>query len=286
MSSEVALIVQAIESLKEPKDWLSEWGLQFFTTTLSVFLGAAVTYWLLKHQEKTDIEKAKLDAVNGWIMKANLAYEALMRIKSIYANLLNEVPLSRTASIVEVRFQYSPITPSLENLLFTLPPLDTKLGEFPKWGQVAKIQKLFNDYNACLDLWVARNELNAPLVEKIKDVYRDRGNITLQQPDVIGLIGAGNYKLLIDTTERVVRLTDDLIIALAEFIEEYPVYVKGIIDTKKLKHYGSIIGMRKLKEHSLYAKTVAPDFSTVAFLYEMPVAEIEKSMDTGYPQLS
>lgn len=282
MSAEVALLVKAIESLKEPKDCLSEWGLQLLTTSFSVFLGGAVTYWMLKHQEKMNVEKSKLDAVNGWIMKANLAYETLLRIKSHYANQLDSVPISRTASIMEVSFQYRPIIPNLENLLFTLPPLGTELDEFPKWAKITNVQKLFHDYNACLDLWVTRNKLNAPVVEKIVNTIRDRGNIELQQPEVIQLVGAGNYKLLIDTTEKVVRLTDDLIIAFAEFIEEYPEYVKDIIKVKKLKHYGSVIGMRRLKEHPLYARTAKPDFSTVEFLYEMSAEQVEQTMETGY----
>ena len=108
-----------------------------------------------------------------------------------------------------------------------------------------------------------------------------------QKEEIKTYVDAAKLLMLIDLTERVVTLTDDILLELDDFLSEFPKYAKQIINIKRLKKYGSILtysnnGNQKLL--SLLERVPTVDFSSVESLYGQAADEIKEKYKTGYEQ--
>jgi len=277
-------IVKAIESLQQEsnlfKDYIFPIASAFFTS----ILGAGIAYFSLRNQENIQIEKEKMNNTNKWTFSFEKAKATLIAIKVNYYTELTDNPIQRMSVIPSILFNSDPISEKLEQLSFIVKKADENVSP-AKWSQILRIRAMVNNYNQLIDLWNQRNSIERPIKEKLVAQYSVQGHVNMSEQEVIEAIGASKVVLLIDLTERVIRLTDDMLIEINDFLINFPPYAKSKIKTKRLKRFGSVITYsvndNKLLLNML-ARTPKPNFSSVESLFGETSEEIERKMKTGY----
>ncbi len=285
MCNETELLVKAIEGLQQESNFFKDYMFPLVGAFFSALLGAGVAYLTLKYQEITKIEKEKMDSANNWILSVESAFSSLIALKSNYHNKLTPNPLQRAAIIPTIIFDPKPITEELSSLSFVIPKKEDEDSQLVKWRSITRIRSMVNNYNFLLSLWVKRNELERPIKEKIVHDFSDRAYADVTRDEIFSSVGTANYTALIDVTEKSLKFTDDLIIELNDFLTEFPSVAKTLINTNKLKHYGSLISFFSGGNEiltNLIVKVPDVDYDALAELYGRTAEQIKTEYSTGY----
>lgn len=285
MSPEIEAVVSAIKSLKQETSYFRDYLFPIASAFFSSILGAGIAYFVLRYQEDIQIEKEKMNSANKWTLLVEQARSNLIAIKNNYHGKLSDIPFQRLATIPTVLFHASPINESYQNLSFIAPKAGVTSIKYNKWSQIPRINAMISNYNYLLRLWEQRNNVYRPVIEEI--IIRNSNNalINLSQEQAISLVGAAKISQLIDITEIVLKLTDDLIIEFTDFLTEFPKYAKQIIRVKRLKRYGSVLTYLTEENSLLLAqieKTPKVNFETVLDLFGKSTDEMEEKFKTGY----
>lgn len=283
MHNETELIVNAIESLRQEggifKDYIFPIASAFFTS----LLGAGIAYKSFRYQEDIKIEKEKMDTANKWTLLADEARSNLISIKQNYHGNLTDNPIQRTAAIPTILFTPKSIVEDFSKLFFLVPKQPSD--EYPKWSSIPRIRTMIHNYNYVQELWLKRNEIGRPIIEKIVQQHSNQAYAKISREQAIECVGAANYALLVDLTEKVIPLTDDLIIELDDFLANFPVYVKTHINSERLKRYGSVLNYSNNGNQVLLAmleKSPITDYSSVTNLFGETTDQLKQRYSTGY----
>ncbi|MDI5830687.1 hypothetical protein [Shewanella xiamenensis] len=284
MTEEVDAIVKAINGLQQDggyfKDYIFPIASAFFTS----ILGAVIAYITIKNQDIKASERLKLNSVNKWILLIEEARATLLAIKGNYHEGLSENPIERLSNVHEILFYANPITERYEALAFIA--AKTKGTKLQKWGDIPRIRAMVNNYNYLLKLWDERNKLDRPIRQKIISTFSEgKAGATVNTDDIVECVGIADICMLINLTERVIKLTDDLIVEQNDFLVHFPRYAKTLIKIDKINDYGSVLnysnnGNEKLLK--LLEKSNKPSFESVEKIFEMKSDEIAKMHFTGY----
>lgn len=282
MNDDIRLIVNAIESIKQGdsifKDYVFPIASAFFTS----ILGALIAYFFFKYQEVIKIEKDKMDTANKWTLLVSEAKENLIAIKQNYHGLLGDDPVQRALAIPTVLFTAKPIIQDYSRLSFVVTK-DLK-GKYPKWSQIPQIRARIHNYNYLLDLWCKRNEVERPIKKKVLQQYSDKAFVDIELAKIIDCVGEAEVVSLVDLTEHVIKLTDDLLIEFDDFLSNFPVFAKTLIDTKRLEAYGSVLTYSNNHNKSLLAlleKSPDSNYELIAKLFGTTKEQLEKRYSTG-----
>jgi hypothetical protein len=281
---ETAQVVQAIESLQQEPNIFKDYIFPIASAFFISMLGAGIAYFSLRSQEKIQIEKEKMNNTNKWMFLLEEAQATLIAIKGNYYNKLSDNPIQRISAIPSILFNAQPINEKLESLSFIVKKENADVDP-EKWSQIFRIRSMVNNYNYLIDLWNQRNEIERPMKEKLMAQFSNQAYINISEQEAIEAIGPAKTVLLIDLTERLVRLTDDILIEINDFLINFPIYAKSRINNKRLKRFGSVITYSNNGNElllAMLAKTTKPDFSSVEILFGETSEEIEQKMKTGY----
>jgi len=280
-------IIQAIQSLKQESNLFKDYLFPLFSAFFAATLGAATAYFSLKYHQYVETEKEKLNITNKWLLLAEEARSNLIAIKQNYHGKLENHPIQRAFSIPTILFIATPIAEDYSKLSFLIPksPLNTA----PKWSQISRIRAMTHNYNYLLELWRKRNEIERPMREEIFHKFSTEAFMDMEAGQVIDYIDKANLALLIDLTEHVVRLTDDLLLEFNDFLSNFPDYAETLINMKQLEHYGSILnysqnGSKKLL--AIHAKSPEADYQSVTELFGMTLEQLKQRHTTGYENRS
>lgn len=285
MHQQTELLVAAIESLRQEPNYFKDYIFPIASAFFTSLLGAGIAYFTLKNQEGIQIEKEKMNAANKWTLQMEEARATLIAIKGTYNENLTENPYQRVSAVQSILFHAKPIDAKLEELSFIIPKSNPDVTEYPKWSQITRIRSMVNNYNYLLQLWNQRNEIERPLREYVIEQHSKLGYADIQPEDLLASIGASNAVVLIDITERVIKLTDDLLLEIDDFLSGFPVYAKTRIKTKKLKSYGSVVTHSNKDNPLLLAvlqRTIEPNFTTVEDIFGETSDAIIQRLKTGY----
>ena len=284
MTQEVEMIVKAIGELQQEPNYFKDYIFPIASALFTSLLGAGIAFFTIKHQEDLKIEKTKMDSTNKWTLLAEEARSTLIAIKSNYHGNLTEIPAQRLSAIPSILFHATPITEKYEALSFIVSK--SKDGKLPKWGQIPRISTMINNYNYLLQLWEQRNQLERPLREKLMSHWgEEKAVVDVNQNEIVEYIGESDFCLLVDITERVVILTDDLIVELDDFLLNFPIHAKSLVNIKRIKRYGSILRYSNNGNESLLAlleKSKKVDYQSVEQMFCMPAEAIRQMHSTGY----
>lgn len=285
MDQETKLLVEAITSLKSEPNYFKDYVFPIASAFFTSILGAAIAYFTLRHQEGVQIEKEKMDATNKWTLNAEEARSTLFAVKGNYHGKLNENPFQRITAIPSILFNAQPLTEDFQGLSFIVPVGSDTEDEIPKWSQIPRVRAMVSNYNYLLELWEQRNTFNEQFKARVFEVHGDNARMALSKDDIIHAVGQAFLTTFADLNERVIRLTDDIILELDNFLMEFPKYAKSKIQTKRLKRYGSIL-MHSNNEnpfiHKLLEKSPDPDFKTLSGIAGEPEEVIRQRHATGY----
>jgi len=285
MNPEAESIIRAIESLQQESNLFKDYIYPLVSGFFSALLGAGVAYFTLKNQENIQIEKSKMDITNKWTLIAEGAFSSLIALKSNYHGKLESNPFQRMSQVPSILHSSKPIIEEITSLSFIVPKkVDTESHSI-KWRSITRIRTMIHNYNFTLDLWNKRNEIERPIKEKILHDHAELGFIDVSREQIFESVGAANYIALIDLTEKAMKFTDDLIIELNDFLTTFPEIGKALINTKKLKEYGSIITFNSESNPMLLNmidKSPEVDFDVLAKLYGRTVEQVKNEYTTGY----
>jgi len=285
MSEETELLVHAIKSLRQDDNLFKDYIFPIVSGFFSALLGAGVAYFTLKYQEDIQIEKEKMDVANKWTLISENALASLLAIKTNYENELNDNPIQRALKVPTVLHNAKPINEEVLDLIFLVPKADDKRAQDLKWRGLPRIRSMVSNYNFLLDVWEKRNSIDRPIKVKLHQDYSDVAFVEVTKEQIIESVGIHKLIELVDLTQRVIKSTDELILEFHDFISEFPDIAKNIINTKKIKKYGSIItysseGNPKLIEK--LEKVPEVNYEILAELFGINVDEVKNSYSTGY----
>ncbi len=285
MHNETELIVSAIEGLKQDPNYLKDYIFPIASAFFTALLGAAIAYFTLNHKEGIQIEKEKMNSANKWTLDAEQARSNLIAIKGNYNGQLTSQPIQRITAIPSILFHAQSISENYQDLSFIVPKSEEANSDLPKWSQIPRIRSMVSNYNYLLKLWTQRNEVNEDFKQLILSSIGNNAYGKLSLPDIEKAIGKANLVILIDLTERCIKLTDEIIIELDSFLKDFPKYVRTRIETKKLKKYGSIITYSNNDNQlllDLLKKEIDVDFSSVEYLFGESSKQIKERHRSGY----
>ena len=285
MQEETMLIVQAIESLRSEPGLFKDYIIPIASAFFSALLGGAIAFLFFRHQEKLSVEKSKMNTANKWTLLAEEARSNLISIKHNYHGNLTEKPIQRALAIPSVLFSCQPIIESYADLSFIVPKVGAD--EIGKWSQIPRIRAMIHNYNYLQELWLKRNEVERPIKEAVVTRYSDKAFVDVTLDEVVNCVGAVQFSSLVDLTEHVVKLTDDLLIELDSFLGQFPIYAKSLINCEGIKSYGSVLtysnnGNLRLLE--ILKKSPQADYESVVGLFGVSIEVMKSRYSTGYEQ--
>jgi len=121
MHDGIESLVQAIESLQQESNPLKDYIFPLVTGFFSSILGAFVAYFTLRHRDRTQLEKERINTVNDWSLLAEGAMSSLIAIKYNYHGKLNNNPFQRTLQIRSLIHSTKKLDKNLSSLSFIIP---------------------------------------------------------------------------------------------------------------------------------------------------------------------
>ncbi|SEF97984.1 hypothetical protein [Nitrosomonas ureae] len=231
MHEEIDLLVQAIEKLESST---SDYVFPLIASISSTLLGAFVAYLTIKHQENIQINKDQIRAINEILLVAADALFALFHIKATYYPQdfkLN--PIHKALDIKSTVFATTKIAVDLTKLSFIVPITKIAIATASKWQNLIKLRELIDSYNRNIDMWNKRNELYLLIRSRI-----DNAKGILSSDELMSLAGGSDLLDLVLMTERALLNTDELIVDLNSFLEEFPLIGMSLFDKKYIEKYG------------------------------------------------
>ena len=285
MQEEVKLIIQAIESLRAEPDLFKDYIFPIASAFFSASLGAAIAFMFFRHQETITVEKCKMNTANKWLLLAEEARSNLISIKQNYHGTLTEDPIERALSIPTILFSCKPIIESYVDLSFIVSKGNTS--DINKWSQISRIRAMIHNYNYLQELWLKRNQIERPIKEAVINNYSDKPFVDVSLEEIVDCVGLAQLSSLVDLTEHVVKLTDDILVELDNFLAEFPAYTKSLIKHKKIKNYGSVLtysnnGNLKLME--IITKSPQANYKSITDLFGVSEDDLHKRYKTGYEE--
>ena len=274
---ELKNITEALEGLQGGvfKDYVYPVTIAFFST----LLGASVAYLTVRRQEYIQQEKSKLEIANRWILRMEEARTNLFSIKRNYHGELSAHPFQRATVIPTNPLKHKVIDEDYIGLTFIMPKKLRK-GKMPyRWSQITRIRAVLANYNELMLIWERRHALHEEFISCIREDNVTHMSDGLAFEKAIELYGPDRILRLIDNNEQAIVLTDRLLEELTDFVVNFPHYVKTMIDLKRLKRVGTLVGYygdttRELDW--LLVRSPQADFKTIEFLVPESEAEIER----------
>lgn len=287
MNEETKALVEAISGLKQAPSYFKDYIFPLATGLFSSLLGAGVAYFTIRHQEHSLLQKHRVQAVNDWVLSAEGAMQSLISIKQNYHGKLDSNPFQRAMEVRSLIANTRKLDKDITDLAFIVPRREQPDTHHIKWRQIPRIRSMVQNYNLIVDTWNKRAELDRPIKEKLMKDYGELAYAHVNKEQIFNSVGAANFILLIDFTERAIKLTDDLIIEFTDFLKHFPEITKTLISEKYRNRYGPILtfstgGNQKLE--NLMEKSVEVDYSMLAPLFGESEERIRAEYETGYEQ--
>lgn len=127
--------------------------------------------------------------------------------------------------------------------------------------------------------------LNEQFKSSILEKHGSNAVMMLSSEEMVQTVGHAFMVAFIDLNERLIRLTDDIILEIEDFLMEFPKFAKGKIQIKRLKRYGSIfVYSNNGNPHiiQLLERSPDPDFELLSQVFGEPEEVIRKKFDTGH----
>lgn len=270
--NEEQLIAEAILQLKQESNVLKDYIFPIAMALFSSFIGAVVGYFVYLRQEKIAVEKRKLDMANKWLIMAYQMHQQLIGIKEHYYNNLNTNPISRVLSVPTILREHKIYNFDYYELAFM-----ASTNSSTKYN-LGRLGLIFDNYENLMTILRKRDELNEQLKSQLLiSMGISSAVTTVSEEEILNNIDHILLSVLIDLTELVLRYTDDLVIQLYNFLDEFPEEARKQIKLKNLKNYGGVLNF-DLKSNSyiqeLLTEVPLPNFKKISEISGKPEEEL------------
>lgn len=274
-------IVMAIESLQSNpvKDYIMPMGGVF----VSGLLGMGVAYYSVNRQEKTKLELLKVDTINETLLLAQDMRARLISIKQNYAQSLDADPISRMLAIPPIVLSEHGVHMHLSRLSFMVPC--NKQNKVTRWESIDYVATIFSNYNFLLELWKKRNEIIIGLQPQLTHLFR----VGLNYSALVEAVGEATIMQILDLTERVVVMTDDILIEISCFLIGFGKIAKSHIDQNVTRNLSKIIQVTLPNIHTyplaveMLSRVPELDFNAASQLHQIPIDVLKERYKPLYP---
>ncbi len=284
MHSDFLMLVEAINGLKQDSSILLNIVFPVFMALFSSLLGAGVAYFIFVYQEKNSINREKLDSINNIFLTVEDALSSLIAIKQNYHGQISNDPIQRFLKVPTIILTGTPADVDLAKLVFIVPNKLNDKVEVEKWESLTRIRAMIKNYNHILDLWLQRNELERPIKLHIMENRPGGAYATITPSEVIQITGAQVLLSAVDLNEIAIKLTDNIIIEMMDFLQHFPDIAKSKISEKMANKYGKVlkysIESEKLRE--LVKPSPELRLEMVAGYFGIPLEDVKSRYETGY----
>ncbi len=287
MSTDLDTLVAAIEGLKPTTDYFKEYVMPIITIFVSTGISAWLAYKIAKYSnenaERFKFEKQKITIANTFILQAESCLQNLISIKQNYVTRLTNNPFQRMnefPAIVITNKKRQNL--NIADLVFLN---SNSKDDKSQWSQINLINLMFENYDTAIDLLERRSlkkeELNRRLLEHVDPSQM------VGFSDVRKVIDDQSFTFLIQTTEQLIVLVDDLMLMLNDFLIEFPKLVSKKVDRELIGEGfpGLLTFPKNENEHrrQFFERSPTADYSTIAGLIGLSVDELNRAFQPSYP---
>jgi len=280
MHFETEAIVHAINQLQPKPDNFKDYYLPVVLGFLSASLGGLVAYFSIKYQQTSQEEKEKLRSANIWTIQALKALISLTTIKRHYAGKVNDDPRHRALTVRLIVNNFSIIDADCSSLSFIVRKLEDSTGLKNDWRELTRIQIMSDNYNLILTILDQRNDLIRFINSNYRNPIDHNNGFTMES--YLKTIPKEHLIRLIDLTERLIMFTDDILIEVHDFLNEFPLIAEGKINKSRIEKYGKVLKYSDNKESNLLNKTTQVNYSILENLFGIPEQDLRQEYSTGY----
>lgn len=247
-----------------------------FTAVLSTALGIGATIFTNKYQERINAETHKLRVINRTTLSIAEMRANLIAIKENYYGSLGTDPISRLLSIPPIMTSFSIPTLETAELTFLAQKVDAGNLNKNRWVRAEIIDALFTNYRSLIEQWALQTK-EALAVHQILASNGIQFDINGEQ--LFRLLGVPAVIRLTDLTEKVLRLTDELLLELSCCLIGFPYSAKDMVKKSVKEKYGGVL-FYKLPDND-FAKNIISfvpeiDMNAMANIQDLSVEEAKQ----------
>lgn len=243
---DLQLLIKAIESLKPEdsliKDYIYPIALAFVSAVMGGFIGYL---GILKRAHEED-EKAKINATNKLLLEAVDCFHNLQAMKHNYQGKLTDNPVQRLLCVPPILMHHRPSNPEFAGLFYLANAKSKVLKNYThqeiqdSFANIPRIKLIFENYNTAFEMWKTRNELARPIFEKIVSGNSSTAVANVYLDDIVRTVGHAKIAQLIDLNEKVLSITDDLLVDFMKLMTELPKISEPLISKRVMEKYGGV----------------------------------------------
>ncbi|MCW9017328.1 MAG: hypothetical protein OQJ89_10215, partial [Kangiellaceae bacterium] len=159
-----------------------------------------------------------------------------------YHGKLNEHPFQRMMTVKRMFSNLEYIQEDYIDLSFVIPKLSELQDTHRNWRNIARIRAMVKNYNQLMDVWSTRNSLDNVIKETIANHCEKEGILANGEKEILESIVLSDLMKFTQINEQAIKLTDDLLIELDDFLMNFPKTVESLLDKDRVKNLGGIFG--------------------------------------------
>jgi hypothetical protein len=281
MDTELQEIVNAIDNIgtiNPVKDYVFPLAI--------VLIGGLVAHFSTAYMRYLDAQKEKLDIANDWILGLQQAFNSLIAIKGNYYGKLTAAPLQRVGAVPEIIGSSQPLELQMNKLSFIVQSKDDFLEEYNFHMNPSYLSGLQHNYNLLINTLHKRNMLAAQIIPILGRHYSTGGShLEASLEEINKVVNPAEFLGYIQLTEQIIKTTDEILIAIHNFLCEFPDICRYAIDTKRIKHYRKVIECH-YDQMELLEKSVPVNYGALGRLFKVTEEEARERFTSGYENQS
>lgn len=280
-------IITAINEIKFHPNIFKDYVLPFVIPLFSAVFGYFVAVKLFARQEKTKAIIIKIERTNEFIIHMIDSLQSLIAIKEIYYRHITAEPYQRTLSITKIQVILNTNVINTAYMAFvSFGYNESSQGQYDEtWNNVVRINTMVSNYRYLVKLISERNEASSDFLNAANEHIYNTGTVTheinieaLTNKNKILLIG------LMDKTEQLLRLVDDLIIEIYNFLTNIHTAVKSVLNVKLVKEHVTLLMYRNdaPEFQEMLARIIQPDYEALGLIFGLPEVQVRELYKSGY----
>ena len=243
---DMQLLIKVIESLKTEDNLIKDYIYPIALAFVSAVMGSLFGYYVIVRREKVEAEKAKIDATNKLLLEAIDCFHDLEAIKGNYLGKLTDNPVQRLVCVPPILMFHRPSNPEFAGMFYLAKDASKilKNSTFKEaqlsFSNIPRIKQIFENYNTALEMWKTRNELVPPVFEAIVLANSSTGVANVKLEDMVRSVGHAKIAQLVDLNEKVIVITDELLMEFMTLMTELPKISEKLISKRILDQYGKV----------------------------------------------
>lgn len=279
--SDVVQQLQEVAKEAGNVDWLKDYGMPIGTLLLSAGIAYFSAISGYKWQDKSQVNKLKIDTVNKTIMTFQNMQGTLLSIKSNYARSLPADPLQRACAMPQLIYTYNPVALNYEHLVQVIMSTDESLHQNP-WMHIASYISMQDQFNQLNKIIEARNIIDFQVKDTLATKY---GRKSFSFQEVLHGVDPIAMQKYIELTEVIINRIDNMIVSANDFLISFPQIAKQLMKGNLSKHYKMINAYKNLSDaaRELQKRTTPLNLSLTAQLLGISESDVqEKFCDQSY----